>query len=89
MGIDIGSMDLAKNDARRGQEARVDALYSVRSERQSREQLNYNLLLRWFLDIGMVKESFARTVFSHNRDGLIVLDAVGEFLRVIVAPFLA
>jgi transposase len=60
------------------------ALYTVRSERQFCEQLDYNLLFRWFLDMDMVEDSFVPTVFSHNRDRLIVHDAAGEFLRAIV-----
>jgi transposase len=42
------------------------ALYSVRSERQFCEQLDYNLLFRWFLDMDMVEESFDPSAFSHN-----------------------
>ena len=60
------------------------ALYSVRSERQFCEQLEYNLLFRWFLDMDMVEESFVPTVFTHNRDRLIIHDAAGEFLRALV-----
>ena len=60
------------------------ALYSVRSERQFCEQLDYNLLFRWFLDMDMVEPSFVPTVFTHNRDRLITHDAAGEFLRAIV-----
>src|SRR5580692_2542067 len=60
------------------------ALYSVRSERQFCEQLDYNLLFRWFLDMDMVEESFVPTVFTHNRDRLVIHDAAGEFLRAIV-----
>ena len=60
------------------------ALYTVRSERQFCEQLDYNLLFRWFLDMDMVEDSFVPTVFSHNRDRLIIHDAAGEFLRAIV-----
>ena len=37
------------------------ALYSVRSERQFCEQLDYNLLFRWFLDMSMVEDSFVPT----------------------------
>jgi len=48
------------------------------------EQLDYNLLFRWFLDMDMVEESFVPTVFSHNRDRLIIHDVAGEFLRAIV-----
>ena len=46
------------------------ALYSVRSERQFCEQLGYNLLFRWFLDMELDDESFDATVFSKNRDRL-------------------
>ncbi len=60
------------------------ALYTVRSERLFCEQLDYNLLFRWFLDMDMVEDSFVPTVFSHNRDRLIVHDVAGEFLRAVV-----
>jgi transposase len=46
------------------------ALYSVRSERQVCEQLDYNLLYRWFLDMDLMKESFDPTVFTKNRERL-------------------
>lgn len=61
------------------------ALYTVRSERQFCEQLDYNLLFRWFLDMDMVEESFVPTVFTKNRERLIAHDVAGEFLRAIVA----
>ncbi len=47
------------------------AFYSVRSERQFCEQLDYNLLFRWFLDMNMVEESFDPTVFTKNRERLL------------------
>jgi transposase len=47
------------------------ALYSVRSERQFSEQLGYNLLFCWFLDMELEDESFDATVFSKNRDRLL------------------
>ena len=47
------------------------ALYSVRSERQLCEQLGYNLLFRWFLDMELEEESFDATVFSKNRERLL------------------
>jgi transposase len=47
------------------------ALYSVRSERQLCEQLDYNLLFRWFLDMNQIEESFDATVFSKNRERLL------------------
>src|SRR5579883_1129634 len=61
------------------------ALFTVRSERQFCEQLDYNLLFRWFLDMDMTEESFVPTVFTKNRDRLIAHDAAGEFLRAVVA----
>lgn len=47
------------------------ALYSIRSERQLCEQLDYNLLFRWFLDMNQIEESFDATVFSKNRERLL------------------
>jgi transposase len=61
------------------------ALYTVRSERLFCEQLDYNLLFRWFLDMDMTEPSFVPTVFSHNRDRLLVHDVAREFLLVVVA----
>ena len=60
------------------------ALYTVRSERQFCEQLDYNLLFRWFLDMDMDEPSFDPTVFTKNRDRLVASDAAGEFFRAIV-----
>ena len=47
------------------------ALYSIRSERQLCEQLDYNLLFRWFLEMNQIEESFDATVFSKNRQRLL------------------
>ncbi len=47
------------------------ALYSVRSERFFCEQLEYNLLFRWFLDMSLVESSFDATVFTKNRERLL------------------
>ena len=60
------------------------ALYTVRSERQFCEQLDYNLLFRWFLDMSMEEPSFDPTVFTKNRDRLVVSDAAGEFFREVI-----
>lgn len=46
------------------------ALYSIRSERQFCEQLDYNLLFRWFLDMNIIEESFDHSVFTKNRERL-------------------
>jgi transposase len=47
------------------------ALYSVRSERAFCEQLDYNLLFRWFLGMNLVEPSFDATVFTKNRERLL------------------
>ena len=60
------------------------ALYSVRSERQLCEQLEYNLLLRWFLDMDFVEAVFDPTSFTQNRDRLLSTDAACEFLKRVV-----
>lgn len=60
------------------------ALYSVRSERLFCEQLDYNLLFRWFLDMSMVENSFDPTVFTKNRQRLIEHDVAKQFFAQIV-----
>lgn len=47
------------------------ALFSVRSERAFCEELDYNLLFRWFLDMGVFEPSFDATVFTKNRERLL------------------
>ncbi|HEX4515610.1 MAG TPA: IS5 family transposase [Polyangiaceae bacterium] len=61
------------------------ALFSVRSERQFCEQLGYNLLFRWFLDMDMIEPTFDATVFTKNRERLLAHDVAGEFFRAVVA----
>jgi transposase len=60
------------------------ALYSVRSERQFCEQLDYNLLFRWFLDMSMEEPSFVQTVFTKNRARLLSHEVGARFLHEIV-----
>src|SRR5579859_7242987 len=60
------------------------ALYTVRSERQFCEQLDYNLLFRWFLDMSMVEPSFDPTVFTKNRARLIEHDVGRQVLGAVV-----
>jgi transposase len=49
----------------------LQVLYSVRSERLLMEQLDYNLLFRWFVGLSMDDEIWDATVFSKNRDRLL------------------
>jgi transposase len=60
------------------------ALYTVRSERMFCEQLDYNLLFRWFLDLGLDEPSFDHSTFSRNRARLLAHEVAGEFFRGVV-----
>jgi transposase len=60
------------------------ALYTVRSERSFCEQLGYNLLFRWFLDMDMVEPSFDHSTFSRNRERLIEHDVAKQFFGQVV-----
>lgn len=59
------------------------ALYSVRSERQFCEQLEYNLLFRWFLDMDMLEDAFDPSAFSHNRERLMEHDVAAQFFAAV------
>jgi transposase len=61
------------------------AFYSVRSERLLCEQLDYNLLFRWFLDMDMAEESIDHSTFSRNRARLLEHAVAAKFLAEIVA----
>jgi len=61
------------------------ALYTVRSERQFCEQLDYNLLFRWLLDMDMVEESFDASTFSRNRERLLQHSVTAQFFHAVVA----
>lgn len=60
------------------------ALYTVRSERMFCEQLDYNLLFRWFLDLEVDEPSFDHSTFSRNRARLMAHEVAGEFFRGVV-----
>ncbi len=59
-------------------------LYSIRSEGQLMEQLNYNLLYRWFVGLEMDDPVWDQTVFSKNRERLIAGDASQKLLLAVV-----
>ena len=61
------------------------ALYTVRSDRQFCEQLDYNLLFRWFLDMSADEPTFDASSFSRNRERLLEHDVAGQFLAAVVA----
>ena len=63
----------------------LQVLYSVRSERQLVEQIQYNLLFRWFVGLSIDDAVWNHSVFSKNRDRLIEHDAVTDLFNATVA----
>jgi transposase len=61
------------------------ALYTIRSERMLCEQLDYDMLFRWFLDMEPDERSFDHSSFTANRKRLLEHDVAGEFFRHTVA----
>ena len=62
----------------------IQVLYSVRSERMLMEQLEYNLLFRWFVGLGMDDAVWAPTTFTKNRDRLLDGDIARAFFEDVV-----
>src|ERR1700684_3754348 len=62
----------------------LQALYSVRSERLLMEQLDYNLLFRWFVGLNMDDSVWDVTVFTKNRDRLLKADVARKFFGLVV-----
>src|SRR4051794_18741156 len=62
----------------------LQAFYSVRSERQLMEQLDYNLLFRWFVGLGVDDAVWDVTVFTKNRDRLLEGEIAAKFLRAVL-----
>jgi transposase len=63
----------------------LQALYSVRSERQLMEQISYNMLFRWFVGLAMDAPVWDVTVFTKNRDRLLEGDIARGFLLAVLA----
>ena len=62
----------------------LQALYTIRSERQLMEQLDYNLLFRWFVGLGMDDAVWAPTTFTKNRDRLLTGDIAAAFFDAVL-----
>ena len=62
----------------------LQAFYTIRSERQLIEQLNYNLLFRWFVGLSVDDPVWAPTVFSKNRDRLLAGDIAAVFMDAVL-----
>jgi len=62
----------------------LQALYSVRSERMLMEQLDYNLLFRWFVGLNMDDPIWDVTVFTKNRERLLDGDIAEAFFQAVL-----
>jgi transposase len=62
----------------------LQALYTIRSERQLIEQIDYNLLFRWFVGLGMDDDVWAPTTFTKNRDRLLAGDIAAAFFEAVL-----
>jgi transposase len=63
----------------------VQILFSIRSERQLMEQLQYNLLFRWFVGLSIDEAVWVPTVFTKNRDRLLNTEIAQKLLAAILA----
>jgi len=63
----------------------LQAFYSIRSERQLMERLEYDLLFRWFVGIGVDDAAWDHSSFSKNRDRLLDGDIAAKFLQAVLA----
>jgi transposase len=63
----------------------LQAFYSIRSERQLMERLEYDLLFRWFVGIGVDDSAWDHSTFSKNRDRLLAGDIAAKFLGAVLA----
>lgn len=63
----------------------LQILFSIRSERQLMEQMQYNLLFRWFVGLGIDDPVWVPTVFSKNRDRLLTTEMSRKVMAAILA----
>jgi transposase len=63
----------------------LQAFYSIRSERQLMERLDYDLLFRWFVGLGIDDPAWDHSTFSKNRDRLLEGDIAAKFLGAVLA----
>jgi len=61
------------------------ALYSIRSERQFCERLQYDLLFKWFLDLNITDPAFDASTFSKNKERLLEHQVAREFLTAVIS----
>jgi transposase len=62
----------------------VQMLYSIRSERLLMEEIDYNILFRWFVGLNLDEEVWDATTFTKNRERLLEADVAKQFLAAVV-----
>lgn len=63
----------------------LQAFYGIRSERQLMERMEFDLLFRWFVGLGVDEAAWDHSTFSKNRDRLLAGEIAGKFLRAVLA----
>jgi transposase len=63
----------------------LQAFYSIRSERQLVERIDYDLLFRWFVGLGIEDAVRDATTFSKNRDRLLEGEVASKFLTAVLS----
>lgn len=63
----------------------LQAFYSIRSERQLMEQLDFNMLFRWFVGLGLDDRVWDASTFCHNRDRLLEAEVSAKLLNGVIA----
>ena len=77
----VGRPSIAPEQLLRAQLLQI--LYTIRSERQLMEQLDYNLLFRWFVGLSLDAVVWDVTVFTKNRERLIAGDIAAQFMAAV------
>lgn len=62
----------------------LQSLYTIRSERLLMEEIDYSILFRWFVGLGMDEEIWSPTTFSKNRDRLLEGDIAAAFFDAVI-----
>ena len=63
----------------------LQAFYGIRSERQLMERMEFDLLFRWFVGLGVDDGAWDHSSFTKNRDRLLAGEIAGKFLRAVLA----
>jgi transposase len=63
----------------------LQAFYSIRSERQLVERIDYDLLFRWFVGLGIEDPVWDATTFTKNRDRLLEGEMAAQFLAAVLS----